>query len=67
MRCRAAPRSRSSKTVEPGTDAALTEHLGQGATSYGYPDNMWTYRRITVVIERGFSVHYVLGRFRLRG
>jgi transposase len=37
----------------------LPELLGQGATTYGYPDNMWTYRRIAVVVEREFGVHYV--------
>src|SRR6266508_3345583 len=33
--------------------------LGQGAMAYGYADNMWTYRRIAVVIEREFGVRYV--------
>jgi transposase len=33
--------------------------LGQGAKAYGYPDDNWTYRRIAVVIEREFGVHYV--------
>src|SRR5215468_5969188 len=33
----------------------LAEFLGRGATAYGYPDNMWTYRRIAVVIEREFD------------
>src|SRR5512133_3000209 len=32
----------------------LPEFLGHGAMAYGYPDNMWTYRRIAVVIEREF-------------
>lgn len=37
----------------------LPEFLGRGAMAYGYSDNMWTYHRIAVVIEREFGVRYV--------
>ena len=32
--------------------------LAKGAESYGFRGNLWTTKRVAVVIERQFGVHY---------
>ena len=59
---RAALRSRPppgpTPKLQDAQRAALPQLLGQGAEAYGFVGDVWTTRRIAVVIKRAFGVGY---------
>lgn len=52
------PRAGAPRRLTPGQRDQIPELLWHGAEAHGFRGNLWTCRRIAVVIEREFGVRY---------
>ena len=55
---RAVPRGGRFPYVKPETMATLPAILARGAQSFGYQTDLWTLRRLAVVLEKEWGVRY---------
>ena len=52
------PQAERPRKLDPSDYPRLWEILLEGAVAYGFPNELWTLRRIAGVIRREFGVHY---------